>query len=137
MFLIRDRQSAFLFFFLIHKLYYLLSTLFTNYTIYCLHCSTLNKKLPLLCLYGSSLTYYVCLFDENTKRTVLLISSSFFVCFCFAKHMIVGRLFRNIHPSLQYSSHSRIHTFLYDFFLTCTSRTMPLPLGYSVHNFHF
>ena len=63
----------------------------------------------------------------------------FFVLFCFcffAKHNIVGRLFRNIHPSLQYSSHSRIHTSLYDFFLTCTSCTMPLPLGYSVHNFH-
>ena len=38
---------------------------------------------------------------------------AFFVC---AKHIIVGRLFRNIHPSLQYSSHSRIHTCLYDFF---------------------
>ena len=60
---------------------------------------------------------------------------SFF--FFLAKHIIVGRLFRNIHPSLQYSSHSRIHTSLYDFFpLTCTTRTMPLPLGYSVHNFH-
>ena len=28
----------------------------------------------------------------------------------------MGRLFRNIHPSLQYSSHSCIHTSLYDFF---------------------
>ena len=31
------------------------------------------------------------------------------------KHIIVGLLFRNIHPSLQYSSRSRIHTSLYDF----------------------
>ena len=57
-------------------------------------------------------------------------------CFCLAHH--VGHLFRNIHPSLQYSSHSRIHTSLHDFSpLTCTSRTMPLPLGYSVHSFCF
>ena len=37
-------------------------------------------------------------------------SSCFFFlfCFCFAEHIIVGRLFRNIHPSLQYSSHSCI-----------------------------
>ena len=35
--------------------------------------------------------------------------------FFLAKHIIVGRLFRNIYPSLQYSSHSRIHTSLYDF----------------------
>ena len=34
----------------------------------------------------------------------------------FSKHTTVGRLFRNIHPSLQYSSHSRIHTSLYDSF---------------------
>ena len=48
----------------------------------------------------------------------------------FSKHTTVGRLFRNIHPSLQYSSHSRIHTSLYDLFpLTCASRTMPLPLN--------
>ena len=46
----------------------------------------------------------------------------FFCCFVVvAKYIIVGRLFRNIHPSLQYSSHPRIHTSLYDFFLTCTS----------------
>ena len=45
-------------------------------------------------------------------------------CFVFAKHIIVGRLFRNIHPSLQYSSRSLIHTSLYDFFLTCTSCTI-------------
>ena len=58
----------------------------------------------------------------------------FFCLFvCFAKQIIVGRLSRNIHPSLQYSSRSRIHTSLYDdFFLTCTSCTMPF--GYSVHN---
>ena len=36
--------------------------------------------------------------------------------FFFAKHILVGHLFRNIHPSLQYSSRSRIHTSLYDFF---------------------
>ena len=40
----------------------------------------------------------------------------FFFFFFLAKHIIVGRLFRNIHPSLQYSSHSRIHTSLYDLF---------------------
>ena len=40
----------------------------------------------------------------------------FFFFFFLAKHIIVGRLFRNIHPSLQYFSHSRIHTSLYDFF---------------------
>ena len=32
-----------------------------------------------------------------------------------AKHIIVGLLFRNIHPSLQYFSRSCIHTSLYDF----------------------
>ena len=41
----------------------------------------------------------------------------------------MGRLFRNIHLSLQYSSRSRIHASLYDI---CTSCTMPLPLGHSV-----
>ena len=46
--------------------------------------------------------------------------------FVFAKHISVGRLFRNIHPSLQYSSRARIHTSLYDFLLACTSCTMPL-----------
>ena len=40
----------------------------------------------------------------------------------FAKHIIVGLLFRNIHPSLQYSSRSRIHTSLYDF---CSSHVHP------------
>ena len=35
-------------------------------------------------------------------------------CFAFAKHIIVGRLFKNIHPSLQYSSRSLI---LASFFL--------------------
>ena len=42
-----------------------------------------------------------------------------FVCFrlfVFANYIIVGRLFRNIHPSLEYSSCSCIHTSLYDFF---------------------
>ena len=39
----------------------------------------------------------------------------FFFSFSF---FIVGSLFRNIHPSLQYSSHSRIHTSWYDFFLS-------------------
>ena len=34
----------------------------------------------------------------------------------FAKHIIVGRLFRNIHPSFQYPCHSRIHRSLYDVF---------------------
>ena len=71
----------------------------------------------------------------------------FFVCFCFfAKRIIVGRLFRNIHPSLQYSSRSLINASFYIKKLGgggaggshCTSCTMPLPLGHSVHSFrHF
>ena len=53
-----------------------------------------------------------------------------FFFFFFAKHIIVGRLFRNIYPWLQYSSRSLIHASLYYFFssLTCTSCTVPLPL---------
>ena len=35
-------------------------------------------------------------------------SSCFFSSFFLTEHIIVGRLFRNIHPSLQYSSHSCI-----------------------------
>ena len=65
-------------------------------------------------------------------------------CCCFAKYIIVGCLFRNIHPSLQYSSRSRIHAPLYDMYTlhyasspwsqcTCTSCTLPLPFGHSVH----
>ena len=50
-----------------------------------------------------------------------------------AKHIIVGRSFINIHLSLQYSSRSLIHASLYDSFSTCTSSTMPLSLGHSVH----
>ena len=48
----------------------------------------------------------------------MLIISAFcfvlFLFFVFAK--LMGRLFRNIHPSLHYFSRSRIHTSLYDFF---------------------
>ena len=71
------------------------------------------------------------------RAAVYIRLKSFFFLLFFAKYIIVRRLFRNIHPSLQYSSHSRIHTPLYDVFLTCTCRTMPLPLCYSVHNFFF
>ena len=66
-------------------------------------------------------------------RTIGFTGNTF--CFCQAHHC--GAFIQKLPPSLQYSSHSRIHTFLYDFFLTCTSRTMPLLLGYSVHNFCF
>ena len=58
--------------------------------------------------------------------------------FFFAKHIIVWRLFRNIHPSLQCSSRSLIHASSYDcYFSTCTSCTVPLSLGHSVHSFCF
>ena len=53
---------------------------------------------------------------DRKDKTVYLVC---LFCFVFAKHIIVGRLFRNIYPSLQYSSHSRIHTSLCDFVLTC------------------
>ena len=36
--------------------------------------------------------------------------------FTFSMHIIVGRLFRKIHPSLQYSARPFIHAFLYDLF---------------------
>ena len=53
----------------------------------------------------------------------------FFFFFFFAKHTTVGRLFRNSHPSLQYSSHSRIHIFI-----CFSSHVHPaLCLDYSVH----
>ena len=44
----------------------------------------------------------------------LFVCFLFFVCCCCAKHIIVGRLFRNIHPSLQCSSRSLIRASLYD-----------------------
>ena len=56
----------------------------------------------------------------------MLLNFSDFFFFC---HITVGRLFRNIHPSLQYSSRSLIHVSVYDMY-TCT---MPLPLGHGVH----
>ena len=49
-------------------------------------------------------------------RLKSLFATHFFYIFFFAKYIIVGHLFKNIHPSLQYSSHSRIHTSLYDLF---------------------
>ena len=39
-----------------------------------------------------------------------------------------GRLFRHNHPSLQYSSRSLIHGYLYDLFPTYASCTIPLPV---------
>ena len=42
---------------------------------------------------------------------------AFFFSFFFAKHIIVGRLFRYIHPPLQYSSRSRIYASLYHMYM--------------------
>ena len=56
---------------------------------------------------------------EFTHNVVCVFSFSFFFFSFFffffssvAKHIIVGRLFKNIHPSLQYSSRSLIHASL-------------------------
>ena len=58
--------------------------------------------------------------------------------FFFAKHIIVWRLFRNIHPSLQCSSRSLIHASSYDcYFFTCTSCTVPLSLWSQCAQFLF
>ena len=57
---------------------------------------------------------------DNRKYSVFV----FLVFFCQAHTdiVIVGLLFRNIHPSLQYFSRSCIHTSLYDF---CSSHVHP------------
>ena len=48
------------------------------------------------------------------------ISQCLALFFVFAKHIIVGRLFRNIHSSLQYSSHKSITMELFIYWiLTC------------------
>ena len=48
---------------------------------------------------------------NNQRKRKALTVFPFFFCFCFnvAKHINVKRLFRNSHPSLQYTSHSLIH----------------------------
>ena len=70
-----------------------------------------------LCLCLTMLLYgcvYLCYLFVSLCTIDLYVG--IFLLLFFAKHMIVRRLFRNIHPSLQYSSHSRIHKSLYDFF---------------------
>ena len=53
-----------------------------------------------------------------------------------AKHISVGRLFKNIHPSLQYTSRSLIHASLYDFFFFFFfSHVLFFPRGHSIHIF--
>ena len=53
----------------------------------------------------------------NHGPTYIHIHRSMVVIFVlfFAKHIIVGRLFKNIHPSLQYSSRSFIHASFFCF----------------------
>ena len=96
---------------------------------------TANTDSKSVCLLKTAWVHLpACIFKHSyhVQSSVQHCSTAKFFLFFFAKHTNVTRLFRNIHPSLQYSSHSRIHTSLYYFsFLTCTSCTMPLPLGYS------
>ena len=68
-----------------------------------------GKGLGNLC----SLRFVAC--DVSKPSRMLLVNLSLisvFFWFFFAKHLIAGLLFKNIHPSLQYSSRSRIHTSL-------------------------
>ena len=54
-----------------------------------------------------------------------------------AKHIIDGRLFRNIHPSFQYSSRSLIHASLYDFFLLLPSTSLRVVYSETfIHHFN-
>ena len=81
-----------------------------------------QSVLFVVCSAGDSLELYplLCLLLLPCTESLLSMNNigwfrwGFFFFF-FAKHIIVGLLFRNIHPSLQYFSHSCIHTSLYDF----------------------
>ena len=83
------------------------------------HTSRLREKILAA---GFDLFFFFFFFSGSPGRPLRLShcnSASFYVLFFssffFAKHIIVGLLFRNIHPSLQYFSRSCIHTSLYDF----------------------
>ena len=56
---------------------------------------------------------------EYALKTVILekLGLEYFLIYFFAKHIIVGLLFKNIHPLLQYSSRSLIQTSFFFFFL--------------------
>ena len=69
-------------------------------------CWTVNQTFACDCFDHFSLAQL-----RHTKVEVFLI-----IFFNAAKHINVGCLFRNIRPSLQYPSHSLIHTSLHDSF---------------------
>ena len=77
---------------------------------------------------------------KNVENIFPFFSFFFFLFFLlfsffFAKHISVGRLFRNVHPLLQYSSRSLMHASLYDFFsphVHPVLRLFPLVTVYTV-----
>ena len=90
----------------------------------CLWCSI---KLSLVCLF----------FKRGFSSSVDMIESVMIWLYIFSSCFNVAKHIRNIHPSLQYTSHSLVHTSLYDIFpfFTCSSCTMlfsPLVPGNTV-----